>query len=607
MKTAILVILSILLLCTACVQVTTTPDSEETNCNKPYIQVGDDCCLDKDDNSICDKDEMTEEESTNEETDEETVEESEKSVEEKESSDDEETADDSDEVTEENLGTIESCSKPFIESGTGCCLDVNEDGACDTVSEDAGSCGDGMCENGEDCCADCGCPAREICSDNECSPEESFSNEELQSVFEMKPMVFAPRCGDGACNGDETQASCCSDCGCSGNDVCLSDGCGELTLTPFFAPMEMVVPGQVASDDLSMSTYIVVVLESMRTKVNGDQPGQDGELMFFSEIDTGDEVQRVKWPNSFWKTTGDNMQLLGDEIEAVPLFAYREEWMGDELAIKMMASDNDIRSAMPFIDGSVPTDEVETYFSASTCSSKYKNLVYIPGLSETLGTAGQFVRDLFGGEDCKENDMFGTVTTTFSAANDWGAGQTYTVELDKIEYVYSIKKVTVPTDVGIEVKLKEVEIIKDGDSGSNKGEIVVHARAAESIVDGSYGIGPDTLDQGVAGWKPGRKSDGETIAFDKVLYADDSVEPFLYIEVDVFDLDSDREEAEAYSMFPGYLTKDADELGIGSYLFLLDDEELMEGKESTKVITLDKTESAIGEARIKLEITRKPY
>lgn len=28
-------------------------------CNKPYILVGTDCCLDKDDNSICDKDELT--------------------------------------------------------------------------------------------------------------------------------------------------------------------------------------------------------------------------------------------------------------------------------------------------------------------------------------------------------------------------------------------------------------------------------------------------------------------------------------------------------------------------------------------------------------------
>ena len=34
---------------------------QEIVCNKPYIRVGADCCLDKDDNSICDKDETPEE------------------------------------------------------------------------------------------------------------------------------------------------------------------------------------------------------------------------------------------------------------------------------------------------------------------------------------------------------------------------------------------------------------------------------------------------------------------------------------------------------------------------------------------------------------------
>ena len=33
---------------------------EQTVCNKPYILVGNDCCLDKDGNSICDKDEQKE-------------------------------------------------------------------------------------------------------------------------------------------------------------------------------------------------------------------------------------------------------------------------------------------------------------------------------------------------------------------------------------------------------------------------------------------------------------------------------------------------------------------------------------------------------------------
>ena len=47
-------ILSIVLL-SAC---TTQIEPKQTTCNKPYILVGNNCCLDKDDNSICDKDEQ---------------------------------------------------------------------------------------------------------------------------------------------------------------------------------------------------------------------------------------------------------------------------------------------------------------------------------------------------------------------------------------------------------------------------------------------------------------------------------------------------------------------------------------------------------------------
>lgn len=39
----------------------TQVETKQPVCNKPYILVGNDCCLDKDDNSICDKDEVKEE------------------------------------------------------------------------------------------------------------------------------------------------------------------------------------------------------------------------------------------------------------------------------------------------------------------------------------------------------------------------------------------------------------------------------------------------------------------------------------------------------------------------------------------------------------------
>lgn len=74
-------------------------------------------------------------------------------------------------------------------------------------------CGDGRCnglETDATCCQDCACaPSWECTPTGACAP---FS------------------CGDGACNGDETQATCCTDCGCAavgevcGNNTCTCPG-----------------------------------------------------------------------------------------------------------------------------------------------------------------------------------------------------------------------------------------------------------------------------------------------------------------------------------------------------------------------------------------------
>jgi len=55
-------LLVIIFLITGC---TAPTDSDNFVCNKPYIQIGQECCLDNDDNAICDKDEMVQSTSTN--------------------------------------------------------------------------------------------------------------------------------------------------------------------------------------------------------------------------------------------------------------------------------------------------------------------------------------------------------------------------------------------------------------------------------------------------------------------------------------------------------------------------------------------------------------
>src|SRR3989338_9356658 len=62
--------------------------------NKPYILVGNECCLDKNDNSICDKDEAKEGLNAKEEP-------------------------------------KQICNKPYIQVGSECCLDKNDNQICD--------------------------------------------------------------------------------------------------------------------------------------------------------------------------------------------------------------------------------------------------------------------------------------------------------------------------------------------------------------------------------------------------------------------------------------------------------------------------------------------
>lgn len=69
-------------------------------------------------------------------------------------------------------------------------------------------CGDGMCSPSETqatCCSDCGCPSGQSCSSGRC--------------------VTASRCGDGTCDAGEDSSNCCDDCGCSGDMQCVSGAC----------------------------------------------------------------------------------------------------------------------------------------------------------------------------------------------------------------------------------------------------------------------------------------------------------------------------------------------------------------------------------------------
>ena len=84
-KIVIITLIFLAIVISACSQ------NQQTVCNKPYILVGNSCCLDKNNNNVCDNDEVKEK-------------------------------------TKEEL----TCNSPYIKVGNNCCLDKNNNGICDS-------------------------------------------------------------------------------------------------------------------------------------------------------------------------------------------------------------------------------------------------------------------------------------------------------------------------------------------------------------------------------------------------------------------------------------------------------------------------------------------
>ncbi|MCA9678699.1 MAG: hypothetical protein KC464_26965 [Myxococcales bacterium] len=102
--------------------------------------------------------------------------------------------------------------------------------ACGGDDDDgAAVCGDNACTGGETnatCPRDC--PAGQVCGDGVCSGNETTASCAVDCPAN-------PTCGDGTCSGQETTASCPGDCPCtdnttgddtcSGENVCINGAC----------------------------------------------------------------------------------------------------------------------------------------------------------------------------------------------------------------------------------------------------------------------------------------------------------------------------------------------------------------------------------------------
>lgn len=132
----------------------------------------------------------------------------------------------------------------FSECSPGCTSDVNcaaeqmclkfpGESVGDCVNDTTVSppvCGDGFCDDGERCSADCD-PRTPTCGNDRCEAGESAASC-------PGDCVSGPTCGDGVCGGGETPSSCPGDCG-SPSDFSLGeclDHCDAYNFFECFAP-----------------------------------------------------------------------------------------------------------------------------------------------------------------------------------------------------------------------------------------------------------------------------------------------------------------------------------------------------------------------------------
>ena len=131
------------------------------------------------------------------------------------------------------------CDTVMLTCSAGCTSDANCPGdelCARAAGEAVGACapcercGDGRCDAGESCAADC--PTGPVCGDGACNGTETPSTCPADCTAR-------PVCGDGACNGTETPSTCPADC--APPSVC-GDGACNGTETPSTCPADCAPP-----------------------------------------------------------------------------------------------------------------------------------------------------------------------------------------------------------------------------------------------------------------------------------------------------------------------------------------------------------------------------
>lgn len=513
-------------------------------CEKPYMRFETGCCLDQNDNAICDSDEAGAGGAGADEPGTEAP---------------ETVSPGGTEIppeTNETAGTgpeanaTITCTPPEIAHGGECCIDENYNGLCDssegivtrpnlsiTLTLPIAVCGDGSCfigENSSTCPDDCGCPPGYVLYSGSCMQFTYISKTDF-SIMEI--------CGNGNCREDfENQSTCCKDCGCPSGQICSSGVCSNITMMPY-TPSLSIMP--------AYDTYIAVTIDSVIVHDDTD-PAGPGELMLFTYAGSGDTVQKLNWPYRIWYTTGS-----GTVAKRIPVFAMKEAEMGDNLAISVTAIDND---QMP--------GWLETVLDILMAP-----VYLILTVTETVGGSIADMELQLGGdaaaglsEAMHGNEKIGAVNKVYLRSDDWGvSGTQYSARGGDLTVFYSIHRVSVPRSSKLGVKVYNVSIDDTGDYYD--GEVFMYVRGATSFGDRDLsGVVYRFPERGT--WSLGNNAfihsgactpDGSGGCPENPLFHLEENGPFIFIELDAWDEDN-----------PG-AGDDHDGLGTLSYTYLYSD------------------------------------
>ena len=351
----------------------------------------------------------------------------------------------------------------------------------------------------------------------------------------LEPAPLPAYCGNGRCEEGENQTNCCKDCGCPSGKICSEGVCRTITTTP---PPITRPPTE--------ETYIVGYIHSLKVYDNRDLVGP-GEMMLATFSATGEKIQKMGWPAQMWISVNDGSIIN----QGIPLFAFKESEMGDNLAISITAVDNDdwpgllswLEALVGFISDLI---DRAISFVLTILNSAFTSIREMELQLERVRVS--VLHDFLVG-----NEEIGAINKVYTREEDWGvlpeSGEEPTaLRGGNLGAKIWIGRVTVPTDRNYKytVKVKTIHFADTGDYAD--GEIWINFRAASNFNEsgnlatisrrqperGTWSRGDGVTLEGPRMFAP----DGTEMERMALFFATDLKGPFIFLEVNAWDEDN---------------------------------------------------------------------